>query len=90
MSTYNEISSICLFRLRKLVADLENSIRLKDDLNKTLSCEIQTLKKDADVQSKTLRELKEILQTHVKPAGPAQLRHRAGRYTLLVSWHQFC
>ena len=65
-------------RLRKLAADHEENIRRKDILNQTLTYEIDTLKKDADVQSRTLRELKEILQTHVKPSGPAQLRHRAG------------
>jgi cGMP-dependent protein kinase len=65
-------------RLKKLVADQEENIHRKDVLNQTLTQEIETLRKDADVQSRTLRELKEILQTHVKPAGPVQVRHRAG------------
>lgn len=65
-------------RLRKLTADYEVQMRSKDILNKRLTCEVETMKKDADVQAKTLRELKEILQTHVNPTGPAQLRHRTG------------
>jgi hypothetical protein len=53
-------------------------MRRKDVLNQQLTREIETLKKDADTQAKTLRELKEILQTHINPTGPAQLRHRMG------------
>lgn len=72
------------FRLRKLTADYEVQMRSKDILNKRLTCEVETMKKDADVQAKTLRELKEILQTHVNPTGPAQLRHRTGENNLYM------
>ena len=58
--------------------DHEENIRMKELYNQKLTKEIETLKKDAEIQSRTLRELKEILQTHVKPAGPVQLRHRTG------------
>ena len=75
-----------MLRLKKLVADQEENIHRKDVLNQTLTQEIETLRKDADVQSRTLRELKEILQTHVKPAGPVQVRHRAGN----MSFHLVC
>ena len=71
-------------RLRKLVAEYEGNLRVRDVKNQKLTHEIEILKKDAEVQSRTLRELKEILQTHVKPARPVQLRHRAG-YLFTVS-----
>ena len=69
---------ISAHRLRKLASDYEEKLRHRDVLNKRLARELDTMKKDADVQAKTIRELKEILQTHVNPPGPAQLRHRAG------------
>lgn len=72
-------------RLRKLTADYETQVRHKDVLNQQLTREIETLKKDANTQAKTLRELKEILQTHVNPTGPAQLRHRMGEDSTLPS-----
>lgn len=68
--------------MRKLIADYEAKIHNKDVLNDQLTCEVERLKKDADVQARTLRELKEILQTHVNPTGPAQVRHRAGDHFL--------
>lgn len=74
-------SCISLCRLRKLIADYEAQIRNKDALTDQLTCEVERLKKDADVQARTLRELKEILQTHVNPTGPAQVRHRAGDFS---------
>lgn len=69
---------IIRIRLRRIANSFEENLRLKENENGKLIKEIETLKKDAAVQSKTLRELKEILQTHVKPTGQTQLRHRAG------------
>ena len=61
-----------------MVKDHENTLHEKDLLIHKLKNEMKTMKKEADAQNKTIRELKEILQTQVKRPGPAQLRHRAG------------
>ena len=73
------------YRLRKLIVDYESQMRSKDLTVQQLTRELETRMKDADVQAKTLRELKEILQTHVNPSGPAQFRHRTGEAFLSPS-----
>ena len=66
-------------RLRKLTADYEHSVRSRDHTIQQLNRELQGRKKELESQAQTIRELKDLLETSLKPTKPTELRHRLGK-----------
>ena len=72
------ISYSCLFRLRRLVSEHEQTIRVRDETIRTLNKELERKQREVQQQGQVIRELKDLLETSVRQTKPADIRHRMG------------